>query len=117
MFNAGAARMKFSFQDVIEGVDAMGAPVQTWSEKCQLHAEVENEQFEVNDGTATGPRRESVKTMTLIVRNAPSLGINSRMRAMDMRTAEIYAITAVRYDAKKTRCFIDIQGGNSKGVV
>lgn len=115
MFRAGSARLLISFQDVVEAVDALGSPTQTWTPKCQLNAEVENEEYTVTDSLSTGPRKESTKSMTLIVRNAPSLGLNTRMRAVDSRSGTIYAITGIRYDAKKTKCFIDVVSGASKG--
>jgi head-tail adaptor len=115
MYQAGASRRLISFQDVTEAVDAMGGPTQTWTQKCQLHALVEGELFEVTDSLTTGPRKETTKNMTLVVRNAASLQLNTRMRAVDSRTGEIFAITAIRYDAKKTQCFVDVVGGASKG--
>ena len=115
MYAAGASRLSISFQYVTEEVDAMGAPTQRWTEKCILHAQVEGEQYDVNDSMSNGPRKESTKSMTLVVRNAPSLGLNTRMRAVDFHSGEVFSITAIRYDAKKTRCFVDVVGGVSKG--
>jgi head-tail adaptor len=115
VFNAGAARAKIEIQDSVELLDAMHAPTRTWTLYKVVHAEIENERFEVDDSLTTGPREESIKTMTLVVRNHMNFNINTRQRVKNLRTNELFEITAIRYDGKRTKCFIDVKGGESNG--
>jgi head-tail adaptor len=115
VFNAGAARALVEIQDSVELLDAMHAPTRSWVLYKKVHAIIENERFEVDDSLSTGPREESIKTMTLVVRNHMGFNINSRQRIKDLRTNELFEILAIRYDGKRTTCFIDVKGGESDG--
>lgn len=116
VFNAGAANRKMKFQSVVEGTDTLGAPVQTWTDYMTVHASIEGEESTVSDSLTTGPRREALKTMTVSIRNHPSFTFNTRQRVIDVRTNEVYSITGIRYNAKRSICFIDLVGGGSKGA-
>lgn len=115
MFIAGQARTLIDLQELVNGVDANGAPVRTYTSHVQCYAMTEARRADVNDSTDTGPREESVKTLTLIVRNHASLNINTRMRVNVVGTGEYYNITAIRYDASESTCYIDCTGGQANG--
>lgn len=115
MFNAGAARLHLKVQNPVEGVDALGAPATQWVDYVELFAATENESFEVSDSMASGPRREATKTFTAVIRNHPQLAFNTRQRFIDLDSLETFAVASIRYDAKRTQCFVDLVGGVSKG--
>jgi len=115
MFNAGAARMYAEVQNPVEALDSMYAPTRTWTKYMDVHAVIENEQFNVDDGLATGAREEGVRTMTLIIRNHPQLAFHTRQRVVNKLTNELYEITGIRYDGKRTLCFVDVRGGQADG--
>jgi hypothetical protein len=115
MFNAGAARMVVEFQDPVETLDSMYAPTRTWAKYMEVHAGVEGEQYNVDDGISTGPREEGVKSMTLVIRNHSGLAFHTRQRVLNKLTNELYEITGIRYDGKRTLCFVDVRGGQASG--
>lgn len=115
MFNAGAARLHLKVQNPVEGVDALGAPATQWADYIELFAATENESFEVSDSMASGPRREATKSFTAVIRNHHLLDIHTRQRFIDVLSRETFSVAAIRYDAKRTQCFVDLVGGVSKG--
>jgi hypothetical protein len=115
MFNAGAARMHVEFQDPVESVDALFAPVITWKPYARRHVQVENEQATVSDSFTTGPREESVKTMTLVVRHHPNFGYSTRQRVVNLHTGELFEVEAIRYNSTKSMCYVDVRGGQASG--
>ena len=115
MFNAGQAQMKVRIESPAEVKDAMGAPKTGWLPYAEVHAGVENREYSVADSLSTGPRRESAKNMTLIVRNHVNRAYHTNMRAVDVRTGEVYAITSIRYGARRDVCYMDVTGGVSDG--
>lgn len=117
MFESGKANTLLEVQNASDGVDALGAPEFGWVSQVPallLFAYPENETTAV-DSLASGPREESVRTLTFVTRNHPGLVINTRQRLVDMATSELYRVNAIRYDAKKTMCYIDVVTGESSG--
>ncbi len=115
MFNAGSARLHFKVQNPADSVDGLGAPITGWADYLEVFAAIENESFDVSDSMASGPRREATKSLTAIIRNHYSLDFHTRQRFVNTLTNEIFAVSAIRYDAKRTQCFVDLVGGVSKG--
>ena len=115
MFNAGAANLYIDIQNVTTTLDAQGAPIRTYASYLNCYAAVERLEYAVENSATGGPREESIKTFTMVVRNHPSLNINSRQRVVDLNSGDIYHITGIRYDAKLTTCYIDVQSGESDG--
>lgn len=96
-------------------MDSLHAPTRTWTKYAECHAAIENEQFVTDDSFTNGPREESIKTMTLIIRNHPGLAFNTRQRVKDLLSGELFEITGIRYDGKRTTCFVDVRGGQADG--
>lgn len=115
MFIAGAATMLVDIQDVVNGVDALGAPTRSYVTYIQCYAQTDAHQFSVSTSDSVGPREESSKAITLIVRNHAQLDINVSQRIVDTETGEIYSINAIRYDSLGVVCYIDCIGGLANG--
>lgn len=115
MFIAGQARMLIDLQEVTTTTDTNGAPVRGYASALQCYAMVESERYDVQDSDATGAREESIKSMTLIIRNPGTPAIHSRMRINVIGTGEYYNIKAIRYDMRATTCYIDCEGGQANG--
>lgn len=115
MFESGRATVKVMIQNVVNGVDGMGAPVRTYTDYLECWVQVENRQIASADSNTTGPREESIRSATFIARNHPSLNINTSQRIVVADTGEIMGITAVRYDQRATTVYMDVQGGGANG--
>lgn len=115
MFIAGLANMRIDIQDVINGVDALGAPTRAYNSYLQCYAQTDGQQYSVTDSESAGPREESAKTITLIVRNHAQLNINTSQRVVDLETGELFSIQAIRYDRLNTVCYLDCVGGVANG--
>lgn len=107
--------MKIKIQNVVNGVDGMGAPTRTYVDYIECWAQRENQQVNSADAVTTGPREESIRTATLIARNHSSLNINTSQRIIVLDTGEILGITAIRYDQRATVVYMDVQGGVANG--
>ncbi len=117
MFESGKVNMQVEVQNPNDGVDGMGAPQFGWVPQVPpllLWAYPENDVTAVNSLT-TGPREESIRTMTLVTRNHPGININARQRLVNTQNGEIYRISAIRFDPKKTTCYLDVSTGESNG--
>lgn len=107
--------MKVKIQNVVNGVDAMGAPTRTYTDYLECWVQVENRQVASADSVTAGPREESTRTATFIARNHSSLNINTSQRIVVQDTGEIMGITAIRYDQRSTVVYMDVQGGVANG--
>jgi hypothetical protein len=117
MLNIGRACGSFRVDQATVLLDDMSAPYSTWSEYATVYGEVENSETRADESMASGPRRELTKSMTLIVRCHPSQTFSPAMRLVDLTTGDTYAISAVRYDTRRTTAYIDCIGGSSAGGV
>ena len=107
--------MLVDFESPVESVDALGAPTRAWTRYVQMHAAVENELATADDDLASGPREESTRTMTLVVRSHVGLKLHTRMRVVDARNGELFEIRSIRYSARRDQAFVDVIGGQSDG--
>lgn len=107
--------MLVDFESPIETTDALGAPTRTWTRYAQMHAAVENETSTTTDELTNGPREESTRSLTLVVRSHMGLKLHSRMRVVDVREGDVFEIRAIRYSAKRDQAFVDVVGGQSDG--
>jgi head-tail adaptor len=107
--------MFVEFQEPQEALDGLGAPMRTWTRVGSSHVGVENENITTTDSQSRGPREESIRSMTLVVRLFASFKLHTRMRVMDLRSGELFEISAVRYSAKRDQAFVDVVGGQSDG--
>ena len=107
--------MLVDFESPVEALDALGAPTRTWTRYAQMHAAVENEQATASDDQKPGPREESTRSMTLVVRCHVGLKLHTRMRAVDVRLGDIFEIQSIRYSMKRDQAFVDVVSGQSDG--
>jgi head-tail adaptor len=107
--------MLVDFESPIETTDALGAPTRSWTRYAQLHAAVETEISTTTDELTNGPREESTRSLTLVVRSHMGLKLHSRMRVVDVREGDVFEIRAIRYSAKRDQAFVDVVGGQSDG--
>lgn len=115
MFAAGQAVTLIDLQEVTTTTDTNGAPVRGYTSTLQCYAMIESERYDVQDSDATGAREESIKSVTLIIRNPSGLTVHSRMRINVVGTGEYFNIKAIRYDRRATTCYIDCEGGQANG--
>ena len=107
--------MLVDFESPVESVDTLGAPFRSWTRYAQMHVAVENEITTTSDEITNGPREESTRSMTLVVRCHIGLRLETRMRVVDVRKGDILEIRAIRYSAKRDQAFVDVVGGQSDG--
>ena len=117
MLNIGHSDNEFLIQSPVVMRDALGAPYSTWVDYVTVYAEIEGGEVSALETGSTGPRRELSQSMTLIFRCHPSQVFGPEQRAINTTTGVIYAVSAVRYDYRRTKAFMDITGGVSAGGV
>lgn len=117
MFDAGKVTTLLQIQVPSGAVDSMGAPEFGWAPATPalfLYAYPENE-LNSQNSLSDGPREEAIRTLTFVTRNSPDIDINVQQRLLDTEAGVLYRILAIRYDAKKTTCFIDVESGVAHG--
>jgi len=116
MLNIGLSRVFVTIEAPVSDVDDMGAPTTTWATYATAFGELEGDQVMQDDGLSTGPRREVTRSSTLIIRCHPSEMFSPAMRVVTS-DGQVMSISAVRYDSKHSRAYMDVQGGQSSGGV
>jgi head-tail adaptor len=102
-------------QNVVNGVDSMGAPTRQYLDYLECWAATENRVVNSDDSMATGPREEATMTVTFIIRNHSGVNINTSQRLKIIDSGQLFSIVAVRYDGRDTTCYLDCVSGVANG--
>lgn len=97
--------------------DSMGAPYSTYAFYATVMAEFEGAEISGSVDTGAGPRQDVTQRKTLIFRNHPSQSFTPDMVAIEQATGITFNILAIRYDYRKTTCYMDIESGKSNGGI
>lgn len=114
MIAVGKLNRQVTLQEPTTALDGMGGPVLTWATYATVWSAIENEEYTSNESNAA-PHERGVMSRTYIIRNHPTYNIHLKMRINDPLDGFLGAISAIRYDAKRTVCYIDAQSGASNG--
>lgn len=107
----------FSINSPTLGFDAMGAPYSTYAPYASVMAAFEGAEISGSVDSGSGPRQDVTQRKTIIFRNHPSQSFTPDMVAVEQETGIVFNILAIRYDYRKTTCFMDIESGKSNGGI
>jgi head-tail adaptor len=112
MLPLGRMNYLVSIQNPVTAKDALGAPVQTWADYQTVYAAIENDAYSAEEDNGA-PHESNIQTRVYILRNHRDFNFNTQQRLLDR--GSVFAITAIRYDAKATVCYLDCVSGASSG--
>ena len=112
MLPVGKMNRQIKLQSPTSGIDSMGGSVTTWSDLATVWAGIENEEYSSSESTAA-PHERGTVTRTYIIRNHPSMSIGLGLRVQDLMDGSLSVVGAIRYDSKRTVCYLDATSGAS----
>jgi head-tail adaptor len=89
---AGRLRHRLRLEAVTNGVDALGAPLKTWSTIAEVQADIAS--ISGREYLAAG-RDLGEETWKIIMREVPGIHVDGTFRAVDVDTGAVFDITAV----------------------
>jgi head-tail adaptor len=114
MLNAGAMWLAITIQSPVDLLDSTGAPYRSWISYHTCHAATEGAQTTANESNSS-PYESATRTVTFIIRNHVRLDITTDMRIIVGQDSSVWAITSIRYDTKRSVCYVDATSGAAKG--
>lgn len=110
MLALGQMNRMLTFQNSVQSTDDMGGIVRSWVDYETVYGAIENQEY-VADESNGSPHNSNTLNRTYIIRNHPSLNFDVKQRISDAYDGSLSVITAIRYDAKQTVCFVDATSG------